>query len=242
MLAPQAQLPLGGGAIAQAAQIGQVQWSPSPSRGSAGGTLSGGRRGTEATCESSNQADAGTIVTLLVPSNSAELTTTQAQPSLHWHVDTAAPVTLRFVLQDPNRAEPVVSQTLKAQRSGLQQITVPAHHPLRPDATYRWSIFVACGQPAGAEVVARSFVRRIAPVGLSPSLASTPVSTPASALEQASSYAKAGIWYDAIAPLLQIYQQNPTHPTINTALKSLLLQAQVGGTQHPQWSQFVEQL
>jgi Domain of Unknown Function (DUF928) len=220
------------GAVANAAPVRGIQWTPNPSRGSAGGTLSGGRRGQEAMCEAAN-GNPATLVTLLVPKNHAGLLTTTDRPLFSWYVDAQQPTRMKFVLQDENIAEPVFIKTLEASRSGLVSLEMPANQTLKPGTKYRWSVFLVCQNGQGAEVFARSFIERV------------PTRQPyasKSPLEQASTSAKNGVWYDAIAPLIHAYQQNPRNSTIKAELKSLLKQANAPLNQKSCLTKVIEKL
>lgn len=205
---------------AVAEPLPQVQWSPSSDRGSAGGTLSGGRRGQEASvCQTGSSHD--TALALLVPATMDGLLTTSERPSLSWHINTPHPVSTKFVLSDPNIAQPIYSQVLEA-KSGVSHFTLPANLALKAGTRYRWTVFVSCQGGMGKEIYARSFIKRVQQPLLERTLAGK------SGIERAAVFAKAGIWYDALHSLFQALDQNPQNVAIATQLKSLLQQADPG--------------
>lgn len=206
------------GTAAIASQPQRVQWAPEKGRGSAGGTLSGGRRGAEGSC-TALPGQTATTVTLLVPDEQTGLLTVSEQPTFSWYVETPAPVTMTFVLQDPAVAEPMVTKTVQTAGSGLVSLSPLEGKSLKVGSRYRWMVFVPCAGGQLGEVNARSFIERLD----QPTLKQ--VAQGRSAIEQAVTYAKAGIWYDAIALLVQEYRNNPKNSTIKSELKSLLQQA-----------------
>lgn len=138
----------------------QAQWSPER-RGSANDTLSGGRRGGGNSC-AAQPGQATPRIQLLVPNETAGLVTTAERPTFSWYLETPGPVTMTFVLQDPAVAEPVVTQTVQANRSGLVNLEPLSATPLKLGTRYRWSVLIACGE-GQQEIVARSFVERVQP-------------------------------------------------------------------------------
>ena len=200
----------------QAATPKPIQWSPERGRGSAGGTLSGGRRGTDSQCA---VGDVAAQMTLLVPDDAAGLLTTVANPALYWHVETARPVSMTFVLQDVTAAQPVYTQVVTAKQSGITGVQLPTHVALQVGAKYRWGVFLACGEQETSEMYARSFIQRVEAVAVrSQAQGQSPVT-------QAAVYAQAGIWYDAVSPLVQAVKTDPSNEQAKVGLKSLLAQA-----------------
>lgn len=202
-----------GHAVPAAAQT--VQWRPGGTGSSAGGTLSGGRRGEAiATCQLPH-ATTPTRLSLLVPGSAADLLTTSARPTLAWTVQTPRPVSMTFTLSHPNQAQPIYTQTLQGNRSGRYRLTLPPSVNLETGVRYRWMVAIACGSGQN-ETYARSFIQRVAAVP-----------TTGNALERAASYASLGIWYDALGSLLVGIEQTPRNARLESALQTLLQQARV---------------
>lgn len=204
------------GASAQAATPSPIQWKPERERGGVGGTLSGGRRGTSNQCAVGSAAPK---MTLLVPDDARGLLTTAAHPSLHWHVETSRPVSMTFVLQDVTAAQPVYTQVVTANQSGIMGVQLPSQVELQVGANYRWGVFLACGDQETGETYARSFIQRVDGGAIHAQVQGK------SPLVQAVVYAKAGIWYDAISPLVQAVATDPANEQAKVGLKSLLAQA-----------------
>ncbi|MEO0539953.1 MAG: DUF928 domain-containing protein [Cyanobacteria bacterium P01_A01_bin.105] len=198
----------------QSAPASQVRWRPNPDRGTATSTLSGGRRGTLAT----HCAADGPTLALLVPEQAAGLLTTQAEPTVAWHVETDRPVAMELMLSHPDQAAPVYQKTITADQSDIVQVTLPE---LEDDTRYRWTVFLTCDNSGHSEIHSRSFIQRVDRE--SASLTEEPLDQ-LSPLDQATAYADAGIWYDACQALLQDYAQTQSPDTL-AAFYQLLGQA-----------------
>lgn len=196
----------------------RVRWRPNPKLGSARSTLSGGRRGSAiARCDAAQTAKPATL-TLLVPQSSQGLFTTAATPTFFWHTETNQPTKAMFILSDPNRAEPVFTKTVDLDRAGISRLALPKEFTLKAGIRYRWTVLLACNGGASKEVIARSFVERVENADLQRQTDSQ------SSVDRASSFAAAGIWYDAIATLIDSAQQDPKNPQVKAELRSLLSQ------------------
>lgn len=201
----------------------RVRWTPNRRMGSARNTLSGGRRGQVMAICDYGKHSRPTSMTLLVPNIQDGLLTTAQNPSFFWHIETTQPISARFILSDPNTAEPVYTQSLKIQRSGISRIDLPAEVSLKTGTRYRWTVLLACKGGASGEVAARSFIERVSEPELQRSLLSR------SSLDQAITFAAHGIWYDALSALVSASQQDPTNAQLKAELRSLL--SQVGQRQ-----------
>ncbi|MEO1400268.1 MAG: DUF928 domain-containing protein [Cyanobacteria bacterium J06635_1] len=193
-----------------------VRWTPNEERGQAGGTLSGGRRGQEAACETSEDS---TRLTLLVPGNGTGLFTTEANPTFAWHIATQAATEMQFVLFDPRQAAPIYSQTLQADSRDLASVSLPADKALEVGIRHRWTVIASCPDGTNREIHARSFIERQDRETLNQALSNS------SSLDRAAAYAAEGIWYDALAHLLTARHQAPGSVEVRAALEMLLQQA-----------------
>jgi len=212
--APLAELPLNLTAPAYAGQ--KVRWTPSPSMGSVGSSISGGRRGElTASCQSANGR--GATLSLLVPGQTGALLTTRANPTVSWYVNTESPVSMQVVLEQAEVANPILTKTIEVKRSGIVSLPLPAQASLQVGTRYRWRVLLACGGSAN-QVYARSFIQRVdQPIAMAGR----------SELEQAIAYADQGIWYDALDAMIRAYHRNPANAALQSELKSLLQQAEV---------------
>ncbi len=227
--------PIGLGAAPAVAQSppaqARIRWTPKPERGNAKGTLSGGRRGQSlASCGSDAKA---TRLTLLVPEGRESLVTTAAHPTFAWQIATHQPTTLQFILSDMSRPTPIYTQTLQAQTTTIQQVTLPDSVVLANDMNYRWTVLVTCPAGQKSEIYARSFIRKTSGEFLGEQLHQK------SAVTQALIFAENGIWYDAIGQLLtaKLSIVSAPSPSLNRTsnqeldrtLSALLSQAVTGG-------------
>lgn len=208
------------GSAASANQAQQrIRWRPNPKMGSARSTLSGGRRGSAvARCDATRTMKPATL-TLLVPQTNQGLFTTATNPTFFWHTDIDRPTQAEFILSDPNRAEPVFTKTVNLDRAGIRRVALPAEVTLKAGIRYRWTVLLACNGGTSKEVVARSFVERVENTDLQQQIRAQ------SNVDRASSFAAAGIWYDAIETLIDAVQQDPKNPQLKAELRSLLSQA-----------------
>ncbi len=212
-----------------------VQWRPKENRGRVGSTLSGGRRDAGAPAcpgvipspdQISTAQTPATQLSLLAPQDPAGLLTTQAQPTLAWSVQTQQPVSMVMMLSHPQQAQPIYSQALTANHSGVFHLTLPESITLEPNVRYRWTVVSACrpvtttAELFGSGIYARSFITRL-PASIAQ------FSPSASVLEQVSAQAAQGYWYDAVGLLVRAIEQNPDQVELRTTLTSLLQQAQV---------------
>jgi hypothetical protein len=198
------------GQSAPQGQSAKVRWQPKRNMGSVGSTLSGGRRGQAiATCEASPSAPP-TRITLLVPKGETRVLTATAAPTVHWHTQTSQPLTMTLVLADPAVAQPLFTQKVQAQQSGIAHVRLPA--TLQPGQRYRWTVLANCAN--GADIHARAFIEHTREPA---DAAQRPGLTP---LDRAAFYAENGIWYDALTAVLEAQQQNPAAAQV--AFKSLL--------------------
>lgn len=208
------------GSSATAAPSQRVRWVPKKRIGSVRSTLSGGRRGRASTTCDYGKGVSPTSLTLLVPSANDGLYTTAANPAFFWYINTEKAVSAKFILSDPNRAEPIFTQTLQISHSGISRVELPASTALQVGTQYRWTVLLACKEGTSSDVYARSSIERVDDPTLRQKVANQ------SDYNQAVSYANEGIWYDAFDSLIRANQENPGDVTLEAELKSLL--AQVG--------------
>lgn len=203
------------GAITPSYASERIRWTPDTDRGSVGSTLSGGRRGqADASCQPVD--DSASQLSLMVPGDRSRLLTTVPNPTLAWHVTTDAPISMTFHLSDPTLATPIYTQTIEIENTTTVSVTLPPEKSLIPDTKYRWTVLVSCPGETATEISARSFVELVDRESLGMDSLSS--------LEQASTYADQGIWYDAIAALLRARSQEVSDA--ETMVQALLEQGQ----------------
>lgn len=138
--------------------------------------------------------------------------TTLAQPTFWFYspYPQAADYSVRFELRRDGSGESVYKTSLVLpNQPGIVSLQLPNTVSLDVDQRYRWFLTVDCKPLSDATPVSVEGVILRVPISssLSQSLAN------ASALEQASLYAKAGVWYDALTILAKLRQQNPQAAT-----------------------------
>ncbi len=145
--------------------------------------------------------------------------------SLPAQINTEAPAQWR--LQDA-KGKLIYKTTLRIPKttstSQIISLSMPTTAPPLTQGTYRWELAIFCDEAIDTPVVRRGTLQRIT---ASPKLrqelaiAKTP-------LDRATSYAKSGIWYDALSELgtqLRISKTNPTIAAWNQLLQQQNLTA-----------------
>lgn len=133
--------------------------------------------------------------------------TTLAQPAFWFYnpYPQAADYSVRFELRRDGSSESVYKTSLVLpNQPGLVSLSLPNTVSLEVNQRYRWFLTVDCNPLSDATPVSVEGVIQRVPLSadLSRSLST------ASALEKASLYAKAGVWYDALTILAELRQQN----------------------------------
>ncbi|NJK72023.1 MAG: DUF928 domain-containing protein, partial [Synechococcaceae cyanobacterium SM2_3_60] len=149
-----------------------------PDRGAPRRTRGAGSRG----CSNTDNAE----LQLLIP-NDHTGQTIAAHPTLFWYLSEPVTVPLEVTLIDPDRPEPLYSETLTSSDRGIMQIVVPDTAPeLALDKEYTWSVALICN-PArpSTNVFVQGRIRRIA---------ADLAITAADPLSTAQAYAQAGVW------------------------------------------------
>jgi hypothetical protein len=169
------------------------------------------------------------VLTGLAPDHVAQ--TSAARPLLLWHAS-RIPETGDWILYvaDSEAIDPLIQRSLpRPERAGVQYIELDAD--LEPGREYQWSVaWRPDPRNPAADVLAQGWVRRI-PVSdeLRVQLASRP------AAEHAALYARAGLWYDALAEVDLVHRRFPAEDGPRRALAQLLASAGLGELDLSQW-------
>lgn len=161
-----------------------------PDRGAPRRTRGAGSRG----C----QTDKPVGLTLLVPSDHTGRTIA-SHPTFAWHLSGATDAPIQFTLVQPGVAQPIYTVTLPQQPEGYGQLALPSDVPaLAAGQEYRWSVEAICNpKRPSSNIFAQGWIARVEPIAeLSETLAAA--TTPR---EEAIAYARAGIWFEALAAL-----------------------------------------
>ncbi|NJM28343.1 MAG: DUF928 domain-containing protein [Pseudanabaena sp. RU_4_16] len=163
---------------------------------------------------------------LLAPKEHVGVTTLD-YPSFFWYISAASEVPVEFALVEEGVPKPLWKQKLNVQKAGVMSITIPQDAPpLLAGRDYKWSVRSICNpiSPSAAPPHI-SWIRR---VPLAAELQHQ-LRASTSNRDRAFLYAKAGMWYDAIAAAIQLsgdLGQPSQVVTLTAELQSLL--AQVG--------------
>lgn len=138
--------------------------------------------------------------------------TTGAQPSLYWYLSRAVEGRAKLVLTEAGELDPLLEVALVTpMKAGIHAVSLADHHiRLAPGKAYNWEILVRAW--AGTPAPVATIERVEAPAGLDPLRA------------DASEFAAAGIWYDAVASLSARIALDPRDRALRAARAALLEQ------------------
>ncbi|BCL36581.1 DUF928 domain-containing protein [Nostoc sp. MS1] len=192
-----------------AAMVHQESWQISqafkpPKRQGPPVSAGGSTRGSSS-CITENKS-----LTPLIPTNKLGLTFSE-RPTLFWFVPQNSAKTANLALVTYPEKKLLYETTLTLpNKSGIIGYTLPENSPtLEIGKTYRWYLTLACNQQdfSGNPTV-DGWVERIQPdSSISQALAK------ANARNLPSIYAEAGIWYEALASLVQLRRSEPKNLT-----------------------------
>ncbi|HEV8678117.1 MAG TPA: DUF928 domain-containing protein [Stellaceae bacterium] len=175
-------------APAQSQGVAGISYSP-PLRGAPGGRVGGASRGAV-----KPPAPLPTI-DLLAPADQAGQTVSAA-PTLYYFVSRPVASPMQLTISAPLRPAPILEVNIKAPHA-------PGIHPLRladyrarlePGIVYTWSVSIILDPKAWSRnIVASAAILRVAPDPETAGAAASP------GLRQAATFARAGLWYDAIS-------------------------------------------
>lgn len=149
-------------------------------------------------------------LTPLLPTNKLGLTTSQ-RPTLFWYTPPTSAKTANLALVSHSDQKLVYETTLTLpNQPGIVSYTLPASSPvLVTGKTYRWYLTLVCdSQDFSNNPRVDGWVERIQPES---SLSRAVTKADASKLP--SIYAEAGIWYEALASLVQLRLSEPKNVT-----------------------------
>jgi hypothetical protein len=202
-----------------------MAFEPPPGQGMPTRTAAGGSRGT---CPDTEQLSGS--LTALVPNliqpqerNSDQRGyTVEAKPVFYFYLPTSVGSEAAFSLKDEDGAD-VYQMTLPIpSKPGIVSVKLPEDAPsLEAGKTYRWSFGIVCmtaDSESGPEVVFVSGdIRRIEPdATLAAQLAQ------ADPVERAALYARHGIWFESLATLAALRQEQPEDLTLASRWQELL--------------------
>ncbi|MBW4512127.1 MAG: DUF928 domain-containing protein [Scytonematopsis contorta HA4267-MV1] len=148
--------------------------------------------------------------------------TSQEYPTFWFYVPYAPneATSVKFVILDEKK-NPLTPQPIPINLKGTPgviSVKLPNGKPLEMNKYYHWYLLINCNEKSQSEDIAvEGLVKRIAP---KPDLQSSLAS--ATPREQASIYAKAGIWQDALTLLGELRRSKPEDTALNADWKQLL--------------------
>lgn len=110
---------------------------------------------------------------------------------------------IEFVLKDA--ADNYVYKTKflgRGDSSGIVNVSLPSDTQLEANQSYSWHFLTYCNSSSPSNFVS-GFIKRVTRPELGQQLAT------ATPREQVKLYAEAGLWYDALTNLAELYRQNP---------------------------------
>jgi hypothetical protein len=129
---------------------------------------------------------------------------------------------MEFTLVEPGVTQPIFVQRVAAAKVGTMQVEMPKDLPeLATGKKYRWSVsLVRNSKRRSEDVFVQGWIERVPTTAeLDKQLAS------ATSVKRAEIYAKAGLWYDALAAISQASNEAPNDKSIVEERLSLLEQA-----------------
>lgn len=136
-------------------------------------------------------------VTLLVPQDHTA-TTVSEYPIFFWYLSQKLSLPLRFTLLEPGK-QPLFTEELSPE-PGIVALKLPENSPpLEVGKTYRWTVTVICNpKRPSRNLFAQAWIERV-PSPVSQKFAENISADIDGASFCSIDYAKAGIWYDALA-------------------------------------------
>jgi hypothetical protein len=180
-----------------------------PDRGLPGRREGGGTRGD---CQASQPG-----LTALMPDSNLGRTMAE-RPTFFWYMPQSA-AAAEFVLLDANNTELYKTLVPVPSQSGIVSLNLPdSVSALEVGQSYRWYFSLVCDPlDRSADTFTSGWVER---VDRNPALLQEIAAAPPT--EQAMLYAKAGLWYEALAVLATLRQSQPQNAALVTQWQTLL--------------------
>ena len=189
------------------------QYNP-PMRGAPASRVGGGSRGI------------GNAATLAVIAPDHTGLTLQEQPTLYWYVSKKVPAHVEITVIDDSSIRPLLEKTLDTSVGpGIQSLRLKDYGvTLKPDVEYRWHIAIVVDpNQRSNDTIASGTIKRIVPSASMKEILSRDQDSASVA-----AYAKEGIWYDAIASLMNLMSASPSNDELQRQYGALLNQVGLG--------------
>ena len=187
-----------------------------PKRGTPGGRIGGGTRG---------EGEEIPVLSVLAPDHTG--LTTKAQPELYWYVSNPTGRNVEFTLNLEQAGKTLAHKNIKGVREeGIWRIRLSdLGVTLSPDTEYTWFVAMVLDpdQPS-TDVFSGGTIMRVRPSGtLEGKLAGAKES------DIPAIYAAEGIWYEALASLSRLIENDPENKALRMQRAKLLEQVQLEG-------------
>jgi len=180
-------------------------------------TNPGGPRQVE--CNDTNSQPLTAIIPVAEPSLKVQLTTL-SNPTILIYIPKTTAKTVKFTVvdiqSDSSLYEAEIPLPEEPKQPGIIAVEIPKDQlELQAGVSYRWTASLICNNSVGGVIT------RIQPSSeLTEALEKTPA-------EQWLVYTQAGIWYDAIAALAALRQEQPDNPQLESNWQTLFQQAEL---------------
>jgi len=185
-----------------------------PIRGSPGGRVGGSSRGED--CSSGKDL----MLSVLVPDHTG--LTVHEQPSLYWYLSGSTTCPIELTIRDDQAIQPLLEKRIRGPvQPGVQRIPLAEYNVhLQLGVPYRWYVaLVVDPESRSKDIIAGGVIERVAlPEALRAQLdRGGKTQTP-------SSYAQAGLWYDALTSISDLIDAAPNDRVLRQQRASLLEQ------------------
>ena len=188
-----------------------------PQRNAPRETRGGASRGE--VCASNSATNSPQSLKLLVPIQSSYGLTSSDRPTFFAYVPATSARKLFFSLKDETGEVHYQTNIPITGKGEVVSFTLPeTTSALEMGREYEWGIALLCsGKLRPDSPFASGWIQKVAlPASLTSQLTTT------SPLDRAALYGKSGIWYDALATLAHLRQEQPTDPTLESNWKEFL--------------------
>lgn len=145
-------------------------------------------------------------------------TTTQAQPTLLWYISASTAKVAEFELRNDQEEVIYVQPIQLTGEAGMLKLQLSQTQPLEVGQRYHWYFALVCDdQDRSGDVITEGWIERIPPnAELENQL------NQAEAIDRATLYAQAGIWYDALATLMDLQTTQFDQAVLSERWRNLL--------------------
>lgn len=154
----------------------------------------------------------------ILPAINQRLTTTP-YPTFFIHIPQTSARKIFFQIEDENEENSYQTIMPITGNPGILRITLPQDAPpLEVGKNYQWALALICDQKLRPDspIVQGSIIREQSEIELNQQLQSMTL------IEQASFYAKSGIWYEAIEILAKLTEDQPNNPKFKSIWHEVL--------------------